>query len=73
VRWGGVRQSINGIPVGTNYTIAFGDEHSEAIVNLGRKDVYSTFVEKIWQAVGIRLLTEFLQTLKAGKEVHIGL
>ena len=72
VRWGGVRHSVNGIPTGTNYTIAFGDKHSEAVVNLRRQDVYSAFIEKIWQAVGIRLLTEFLQTLKAGKEVRVG-
>jgi hypothetical protein len=72
VRWGGVKHSVNGIPTGTNYTIAFGDEHSEAVVNLRRQDVFSAFIEKVWRAVGIRLLTEFLQTLKAGKEVRIG-
>ncbi len=72
VRWGGVRHSVNGIPTGTSYTIAFGDDRSEAVVNLKRQDVYSTFIDKVWRAVGVRLLTEFLQALKAGKEISIG-
>src|SRR5437773_12579061 len=33
VRWGGVRHSINGLPAGTSYTIAFGDGCSEAVVD----------------------------------------
>jgi hypothetical protein len=69
---GGVRHSVNGIPTGTNYTIAFGDEHSEAVVNLRRQDVFSAFTMKVWQAVGIRLLIELLQKLKADKEVRVG-
>jgi hypothetical protein len=72
VRWGGVRHSINGIPTGTNYTIAFGDGRSEAAVDLRRQDVYSTFVDKLWRAVGVRLLTELLQMLKAGEEIRVG-
>src|SRR3546814_5902743 len=31
VRWGGVRHSVNGVPTGTTYTIAFGDKRSEEI------------------------------------------
>jgi hypothetical protein len=34
VRWGGVRHSVNGVPTGTTYTIAFGDNRSEAVVEL---------------------------------------
>ena len=72
VRWGGVRHSINGIPTGTIYKIAFGDSRSEAVVDLRRQEVFSTFIGKLWSAVGVRLLTEFLQSLKAGKEILIG-
>src|SRR5207249_1560433 len=32
VRWGGIRHSVNGIPTGTSYTVAFGDHSSEATV-----------------------------------------
>ena len=72
VRWGAVRHSVNGIPTGTSYTLAFGDNRSEAVVELKKESTYSTFLEKLWKAVVIRLLTELLETLKAGKEVRFG-
>lgn len=72
VRWGAVRQSINGIPTGTSYTIAFGDNRSEAVVELKKESTYSTFIEKLWKAVVVRLLTELLETLQSGKEVRFG-
>lgn len=69
VRWGGVRHSVNGIPTGTTYTLAFGDNRSEAVVELKRQEVYSTFIDKLWRAVGIRLLTELLEALRSNVEV----
>lgn len=69
MRWGGVRHSVNGIPTGTNYTIAVGDNKSEATIELRRGSVFSTFVDKLWRAAGIRLLTEILEALKAGREL----
>ncbi|MBM7062830.1 hypothetical protein JQX08_19115 [Pseudomonas sp. UL073] len=72
VRWGAVRRSINGIPTGTTYTLAFGDNRSEAVIELKKESTYSTFLEKLWRAVVIRLLTELLETLQAGNEVRFG-
>ena len=72
VRWGAVRHSVNGIPTGTNYTIAFGDNRSEAIVELKKELTYTTFIQKLWRAVGIRLLMDMLETLKSGKELCFG-
>lgn len=72
VRWGGVRHSVNGIPTGTTYTLAFGDNRSEAVVELKRQEVYSTFIDKLWRAVGIRLLTELLEALRSNKEIRFG-
>lgn len=72
VRWGGVRHSVNGIPTGTTYTLAFGDNNSEAVVELKRQDVYTTFLDKLWRAVCVRLLTELLGALKAGREMPFG-
>jgi hypothetical protein len=69
MRWGGVRHSVNGIPTGTNYTIAFGDSKSESVIELRRGPVFSTFTDKLWRAAGIRLLTEILETLKTGREI----
>ncbi|RYG58310.1 MAG: hypothetical protein EON56_00040 [Alphaproteobacteria bacterium] len=70
VRWGAVRHSINGIPTGTTYTIAFGDRRSEAVVELKKQDIYSTFIDKLWRAVCVRLLTEMLQELRDGRNLH---
>lgn len=72
VRWGGVRHSINGIPAGTTYTIAFGDNYRETVVNISKLDVYSTFIDKLWRAVCVRLLTESLEQLKTGKRLLFG-
>tara|TARA_R110001592_G_scaffold143304_1_gene365985 strand:- start:17100 stop:19004 length:1905 start_codon:yes stop_codon:yes gene_type:complete len=72
VRWGAVRHSVNGIPTGSTYTLAFGDNRSEAVVELKKESTYSTFLEKLWKAVVIRLLTELFETLQAGREVRFG-
>jgi hypothetical protein len=72
VRWGAVRHSVNGIPTGSTYTIAFGDNRSEAVVETKREAVFTTFVDKLFRAVGVRLLTEMLQALKAGRTLRFG-
>lgn len=72
VRWGAVRHSVNGIPSGTTYTLAFGDNRSEAVVELKNESTYNAFLEKLWKAVVIRLLTELFETLRAGNEVRFG-
>jgi len=72
VRWGGVKRSVNGIPTGTTYTLAFGDEDSETVVELRREEVYSKFVEKLWRAVCVRLVMQLATTLKSGSQVSVG-
>lgn len=72
VRWGGVRHSVNGIPTGTTYTLSFGDNNSEMVIELKREEVYTTFLEKLWRAVCVRLLAELLEALKAEREIPFG-
>lgn len=72
VRWGGVRHSVNGIPTGTDYTVAFGDNRTESVVSIKREATYTKFTEKLWRAVCVRLMTDILRTLKDGSEVHFG-
>lgn len=72
VRWGGIRQSINGIPSGTSYTVAFGDAQSEAVVELRREEIFSTITQKLWRAVGVRISGDLLKTLQAGQELSFG-
>lgn len=72
VRWGGVKHSVNGIPTGMTYTLAFGDQRSEAVVELAREEVYSAFLEKLWRAVCARLVVEMLSALRAGEVLDFG-
>lgn len=72
VRWGATRHSVNGIPTGTTYSIAFGDGKSGSVVETRKGEVYEAFVERLWKAVGVRLLLDTLRDLKAGKEWWIG-
>lgn len=72
VRWGGISHSVNGISTGTTYTLAFGNRNSEAVVELKKQDIYSTFIDKLWRAVCVRLLTEMLEALKEGRSLHFG-
>ncbi len=72
VRWGGVRHSVNGIPTGTDYTVAFGDNRTESVVSIKREATYTKFTEKLWRAVCVRLMTDILKALKDGSEFHFG-
>jgi len=72
VRWGGTRHSVNGIPTGTTYEIYIGDQRSETVINLRRGEVFSTFSDKLWRAVGVRLIVEHLGRLKKGEKIQFG-
>lgn len=67
VRWGGLRTQY-----GTTYTIAFGNRSSEAVVELKSEHTYSAFIDKFWRAVCVRLLTEMLEALGKGRDLHFG-
>lgn len=72
VRWGGVRNSVNGISTGTDYTIGFGDNRSATDVSLRREAIYSKFLECMWRAVCVRLLFQIGEELKGGKKFVFG-
>jgi hypothetical protein len=73
IRWGGVpRHSWNGISTGTTYTIGFGDNRSEALVELRNADIYCTFIDKLWRLGGVRLLNDMLEQLKLDAELGFG-
>ena len=72
VRWGGTSHSVNGIPTGTTYTIVVGGGESEATIVLRKEEVYSEFVDRLWKAAGVRLVTEMLRGLRAGRRYRFG-
>lgn len=72
LRWGGTRHSVNGIPAGTTYKIFFGTNTSHSQIELKDKTIYSNITERLWRAIGVRLLTQYLEGLRAGKKYHFG-
>ena len=71
-RWGGTRHSINGVPSGTTYKIFFGDSYNGANIELRKSETFNNFIECLWRSVGVRLLTEFLEGLRAGRKYSFG-
>lgn len=73
VRWGSIRNSVNGIPTGTDYTVAVGRANgSEIVIQTSKAEIYQSFIDRLWKAVCVRLLEQYLLSLKAGKEIWIG-
>lgn len=72
IRWGGTRHSVNGIPTGTTYSIIFGNGSNYASIELKSEAIYSNFIDCLWRAVGVRLLTEFLEGLRDGNKFRFG-
>jgi hypothetical protein len=72
VRWGGISHSTNGIPTGTIYTIAFGTPSNETVIEIKKEKTYSDFLDKLWNAVCVRMLNEMLVSLRDGKKIHFG-
>jgi hypothetical protein len=72
VRWGGTRRTVNGIPAGTTYSIIFGNGSNYETIVLKKEAIYTNFVDRLWRAVGVRLLTEYLVGLREGKKFRFG-
>ena len=68
IRWGGTRHSVNGIPTGTTYTIFVGNEYDYITIETRQEQVYINFVDRLWKAVGVRILIELLEGLHEGKQ-----
>lgn len=72
IRWGGTRHSLNGIPTGTAFMISVGDNRSSFTIDTRKSDIYANLVDRIWRAVGVRLLIQTVNELKAGSALRFG-
>ncbi len=72
VRWGGTRHSVNGIPTGTTYEIHIANDKTRIAINLRNGTTFSSFIDKLWRAVGTRLVVDYLTRLKAGESIAFG-
>jgi hypothetical protein len=64
IRWGATRHSVNGVPTGTTYTVVVGDAASAMTIGLRNATVYDNLVERLWKAVGIRLVLELVRRVR---------
>lgn len=71
-RWGSVRHSVNGVPTGTDYQIAFATRSSSTAINLKSEAIYTRFLSALWRAVCVRLMIEMSEALKEGRELGFG-
>lgn len=72
IRWGGTKHSVNFIPTGTTYSVIFGNDSNHESIELRKSATFTNFVDRLWKAVGVRLLTEYLEGLRAGKKYRFG-
>lgn len=72
LRWGGTKHYVNGVPSGTTYSIFVGADWEVEKIELREEQVYGEFIERLWKAVGIRLLTQLLEGLKKGEKYRFG-
>ncbi len=67
LRWGGTKHYVNGIPSGSTYSIFVGTDQDGVSIELNKEKIYGEFIERLWKAVGTRLLTQILEGLKEGQ------
>lgn len=73
VRWGAVSHSINGFPTGTTYTVVvIGNNSQNLTIETRKKEIYDALTDRLWKAVCVRLIGEYLTGLKSGKKPKIG-
>jgi len=72
IRWGSEIRTLVGGVKRTTHTVAFGDSEHESRIDTSNKEIYSNFIGKLWSTAGIRLLSEFMEILKAGGVVRFG-
>jgi len=71
IRWGATRHSVNGIPTGTSYVIVVGDKTSDMTINLRSEAIYDNLANRLWKAVGVRLVIELVQKVREAGSVPI--
>lgn len=71
VRWGMVRNSVNGVPSGTDYYFGYGTPSEFTDLRPNERQ-YEEIIKRAWRAVCIRILLQWMQDWSRGKAVRIG-
>lgn len=72
LRWGGTKHSVNGIPQGTTYNISVWTDSNGVDIKIKKEKIYHEFIDRLWKAVGTRLLTQMLDGLRKGHRYRFG-
>ena len=72
IRWGVTRTYVNGIRANTTYSIFVGTDSDYMDLAPSRKKQYEEIIERLWSAVGIRLLNQMLEGLRDGERYRFG-
>ena len=68
LRWGGVQDGGGILSSGVSYAIMFGTDTDRDVITLNNKKIFMDITDRLWKAVGIRLLLGYLNGLRKGKE-----
>ncbi|WP_394780767.1 hypothetical protein [Undibacterium sp.] len=71
IRWD-TNDRVAGELLPRTHYIGFCDEWSEVFIVLRRKKTYVDFIDVLWGAVASRMLDNFLNALKQGKQIQFG-
>lgn len=67
-----MRRSVNGIPTGTDYLIAWGDGIRSVIVEFRNTEIFEAFTSRLWTALGEQRLTGIIDVLRSGRTIRFG-
>lgn len=67
-RWGGVRDQYNRIM----YKFSFGDDHDLIEIGTVSEELYNNFTQRLWKAVGVRIIREIIAELSKGRSYIFG-
>ena len=67
IAWGATRNSVNGVPTGTTYTIRFGNNKNTSYIETRKEDIYSNVIDRLWRTAGVAILTDMCNVMKSGK------
>lgn len=72
VRWGGVNNSVNGIPTGTEYLISWNDGSQTTKVEFSNRRIFEAFIGCLWKALMEQIVSGILSHLRSGRALHAG-
>lgn len=71
ISWGAIRKSVNGIPTGTDYHIAFQTANGKTEISPNKQN-YGEITERLWRALAVPIFTGMLKRLQNSETITVG-